>query len=178
MLIPGILISSITFPGVIVHELAHQIFCRIMRVPVYQVKYFQFANPCGYVVHEKTENPFKNFVIAIGPFLINTVIGMIIIAPAAIELIVFKDYSNPLNLLLGWLGFSILMNAFPSVGDAETLVSDILKNKRVNIVMRVLTAPVIGLIYIGALGSVVWLDFIYALLIAMVIPNLLLLLTK
>lgn len=170
--IPGILISAITFPGVIIHELAHQIFCRIMRVPVYEVKYFQFSNPCGYVMHESTENPFKTFMISIGPFLVNTLIGMIIISPAAIELIIFEDYSNPLNLVLGWLGFSILMHAFPSTGDAKVLVNNIFKNRNVNILVKILVAPIIGLIYIGALGSLVWLDAIYAILAAMAIPNL------
>ena len=175
MFIPGIVISAITFPGVIVHELAHQIFCRMMRVPVYDVKYFQFANPSGYVLHESTENPFQSFMISIGPFLINTFIGMIIITPAAIELIQFEDYSNPLNLVLGWLGVSILMHAFPSIGDAKVLVNTILKSKNINAIVKILTAPIIGLIYIGALGSMVWLDFLYAIVIATIIPNLLLL---
>ncbi len=173
--VPGIIISIITFPGVIIHELAHQIFCRIMRVPVYEVKYFQFSNPCGYVVHEATQDPLKTFLISIGPFLINTLIGMIILAPAAIELIVFEDYSNPLNLLLGWIGFSTLMHAFPSTGDAKVLVNNILNNKNVNVLVKIIVAPVIGLIYIGALGSVIWLDAIYAIAIAMIIPNLFLL---
>jgi len=173
--VPGIIISIITFPGVIIHELAHQIFCRIMRVPVYEVKYFQFSNPCGYVVHEATQNPLKTFFISIGPFLINTLIGMIIISPAAIELVVFEDYSNLLNLLLGWIGFSTLMHAFPSTGDAKVLVNNILKNKNVNVLVKIIVSPVIGLIYIGALGSVIWLDAIYAIAIAMIIPNLFLL---
>lgn len=170
--VPGIIISIITFPGVIIHELAHQIFCRIMRVPVYEVKYFQFSNPCGYVLHEATQDPLKTFLISTGPFLINTLIGMIIISPAAIELFVFEDYSNPLNLLLGWIGFSTLMHAFPSTGDAKVLVNNILNNKKVNVLVKIVVAPVIGLIYMGALGSVVWLDAIYAIVIAMIIPNL------
>lgn len=173
--IPGILISLITFPGVIIHELAHQFFCRIMRVPVYEVKYFQLSNPCGYVLHEPTQNPFKTFMISIGPFLINTLVGIIIITPAAIELIAFEVYSNPLNLVLGWLGFSILMHAFPSSGDAKILVNNILKNKNVQLFVKILVTPIIGLIYFVSLGSIVWLDAIYAIIIAMTIPKLFLL---
>ena len=173
--VPGIIVSVVTFPGVIIHELAHQIFCRLMRVPVYEVKYFRFSNPCGYVLHEATQDPLKTFLISTGPFLINTLIGMIILSPAAIDLIIFKDYSNPLNLLLGWIGFSTLMHAFPSTGDAKVLVNNILKNKNVNVLVKLIVAPVIGLIYVGAIGSVVWLDAIYAAAIAMIIPNLFLL---
>lgn len=43
LFIPGVIISIITFPGVIVHELAHQIFCYLMKIPVYEVKYFHYA---------------------------------------------------------------------------------------------------------------------------------------
>lgn len=82
IIIPGFLISLLTFPGVMVHEFAHQLFCRIMRVPVYDVVYFQAK--------------------------------------------------NPLTLLLGWLGVSILMHAFPSTGDAKVMVKAILKNQDVN----------------------------------------------
>ena len=42
MIIPGFIISILTFPGVIVHELAHQICCYICGIKVYEVKYFQF----------------------------------------------------------------------------------------------------------------------------------------
>jgi hypothetical protein len=38
--IPGPLIALATFPGVIVHELAHQLFCRWFRIPVLNVCYF------------------------------------------------------------------------------------------------------------------------------------------
>ena len=49
MIIPGFVISIITFPGVIVHELAHQLFCRWCKVPVYEVKYFQCKNPLYFI---------------------------------------------------------------------------------------------------------------------------------
>lgn len=172
IIIPGFLISLLTFPGVMVHEFAHQLFCRIMRVPVYDVVYFQAKNPAGYVAHEPTEKPLASFLISTGPFFVNTILGMLIVFPAAIELFRFESYKNPLTLLLGWLGVSILMHAFPSTGDAKVMVQAILKNKDVNPAVKVVTAPVIGLVYLGALGSMMWLDFIYAMFMAMVIPNL------
>ncbi|MGB8451671.1 MAG: metalloprotease family protein [Anaerocolumna sp.] len=173
MLIPGILISIITFPGVIIHELAHQIFCYICGLQVYEVKYFQFKNPNGYVVHEATDHPGKVFLTSMGPFFINTLLGLLIMLPASIELIAFEDYGNMLNLILGWLGFSILMHSFPSTGDANVMVNQILKNRNVSIIAKILSAPFIALVYIGAIGSVFWLDAIYAAAVAMLIPNLL-----
>lgn len=173
MIIPGIVISIITFPGVIIHELAHQIFCYICGLKVYEVKYFQVKNPSGYVIHEGTDHPGKVFFTSMGPFFFNTLIGLLIMLPASIEIVAFKDYHNILNLILGWLGFSILMHAFPSTGDAGVMMDRILKNNEVGIIPKILSAPFILLVYIGALGSVFWLDVIYAAAVAMLIPNLL-----
>ena len=173
MIVPGFLISALTFPGVIIHELAHQIFCILCGLPVYEVKYFQLKNPSGYVVHQASDQPGKIFLTSTGPFLVNTVLGMLTLLPASIELLTFKEYSNPLNLLLGWLGISILMHAFPSTGDAKVMVNRILKNPEVSMLWRILSAPVIGLIYIFSIGSVFWLDLAYALSAGMLIPYLL-----
>ena len=53
MIIPGFLISLVTFPGVIVHELAHVVFCRLTKTPILSVCYFRLGNPAGYVIHER-----------------------------------------------------------------------------------------------------------------------------
>lgn len=173
MIIPGFLISIITFPGVIVHELAHQVFCYLCGLRVYEVKYFQFKNPSGYVIHEATDRPGKVFLTSMGPFFVNTLLGLLIILPASIEVIAFKEYRNILSLVLAWVGFSVLMHAFPSTGDAKVMVDQILRNKKVGILPKILAAPFIGLVYVGAIGSVFWLDAIYAAAVALLLPNLL-----
>lgn len=175
MIIPGlgIVISIVTFPGIAVHEFAHQIFCRFLRIPVFRVVYFRIGNPCGFVEHEASEDPLKVFLVSTGPFLINTLLGLFLLTPVAVPVIKFREYANPLNLLLAWLGFSILMHAFPSTGDARNMVDHILKNQNVGLLPKILSAPVIGLIYLGAFGSVFWLDLVYAAAVAMLIPNLL-----
>ena len=162
--IPGFIISLVTFPGVIVHELAHQIFCMLMKVPVYDVKYFQLKNPAGYVLHERSERPGANILISIGPFIVNTLLGAIIMLPVSIRLVQL-NYRDPLTIILAWIGISILINSFPSTGDAKSLITDVLKNKEVSILFRVIVAPIIFLIYIGAIGSAIWLDLLYAIVI-------------
>lgn len=180
--IPGFLISVVTFPGVAVHELAHQICCRICRIPVYEVKYFQFRNPCGYVLHEATANPWKNLLTGLGPFFVNTILGMIITFPAYFCLWGGGKYLYGIRsgnkamtvifLLLYWLGLSILMHAFPSTGDAKSLFQSVIKNKEVSIFAKIVTAPFIGLIYLGAIGSVFWLDLFYGIGMSMLLPAL------
>ena len=80
--IPGCLISLLTFPGVIVHEAAHQLMCELCGVAVLDVCYFRPGNPAGYVLHEPTRTPGQQVIIGVGPFFVNTVLGALIGWPA------------------------------------------------------------------------------------------------
>jgi len=169
--VPGILISILTFPGVIVHELAHQLFCRWFKVPVFNVVYFRVGNPTGYVLHEIVSNKWQSMMISIGPFFINTLIGALIAFPAALPVFKF-DNANIFDYLLIYLGVSIAMHAFPSTGDANSIWKD-LKESETSIWVKILGYPVVGLIYLGSLGRFFWLDLVYGIAIAVGLPNLL-----
>ncbi len=169
--IPGIAITIITFPGVIVHELAHQLFCRWFKVPVFEVCYFRVGNPAGYVIHEKATKTYQQVFISIGPFIINTILGFLIALPAALQ---FRlDSTNPLDLLLLYLGVSVAMHAFPSTGDASALWSSVMENERSSWLTKIVVAPIVGFIYLGALGSFFWLDLLYGIGVAYGLPLLL-----
>lgn len=159
MFIPGILITLVTFPGVIVHELAHQLFCRLYKIPVYKVVYFQAENPAGYVLHEAPANKFQNIMIGIGPFFINTLLAVLIALPAALPVMEF-DNGTPVDYVLLYLGISIAMHAFPSTGDAQSIWNAV-KEKDTPLWVKIIGYPVVGLIYLGTLGSFFWLDAIY-----------------
>lgn len=171
MLIPGQIISLVTFPGVIVHEAAHQLFCRICRVSVLDTCYFRYGNPCGYVVHEKPDKEYKSIIIGIGPFIVNTVLGALISMPAAIPVITFGTGSFE-DYFLIWLGVSIAMHAFPSTGDAANMWQAV-KSSDTSLILKLISAPIVALIYLGAIGSVIWLDYIYGIAISALIPTIL-----
>lgn len=171
MFIPGFLISIITFPGVIVHEAAHQLFCRLTRVAVLDVCYFRFGNPAGYVVHESPKKAYQHILIGIGPFFLNTIVGAIIALPAAIPVLKFES-GNLFEYFLIWLGISIAMHSFPSTGDAKSIWKAVW-NKETGLLVKIVATPIVGLIYICAAGSVVWLDLFYGVGVAMFIPNIL-----
>ena len=168
--VPGILITILSFPGVIVHELAHQLFCRWFKVPVFKVVYFQFENPAGYVLHEKSQNKLQTIMISIGPFVVNTIIGALIALPASLPIFKF-DNGTPLDYLLIYLGVTIAMHAFPSRGDADA-IWNAGKETDTPLWVRILGYPIVGLIYLGSLGSFFWLDVIYGVSIAIGVPQL------
>lgn len=170
-MIPGFVISIVTFPGVIVHEIAHQLMCRLFRVAVFDVCYFRFGNPAGYVIHEAPHSPYQNLMIGIGPFLINTIVGALIALPAALPVMDLGS-SEPIHFLLLWLGISITMHAFPSTVDAKS-IWDSANAPGTSCLARVVAVPIVALIYIGAIGSIFWLDAIYGIAVAMALPMLL-----
>jgi hypothetical protein len=171
MFIPGILITIVTFPGVIVHELAHQLFCRLYKVPVFEVVYFQAENPAGYVLHETADKKWQNIMISVGPFFVNTIVGALIALPASLN---FFEYDNPrwFDYILIYLGVSITMHAFPSTGDASSIWQS-MKEEDTPLWIKIIGYPVVGLIYLGAIGSFFWLDLVYGIGVAVGLPHLL-----
>lgn len=170
MFIPGIAVSIATCPGVIVHELAHQLFCRLFKIPVFQVVYFQVGNPAGFVLHELPPYKWQTILIAVGPFLVNTTLGALIALPAALPVFTLHN-ANLLHYFLIYLGVSIAMHAFPSTGDAREIWKEITKEDT-RLPTKLIGYPLVGLIFLGSLGSMIWLDLVYGVAVAVGIPNL------
>jgi len=171
MLIPGWLVSIATFPGVIVHEIGHQLFCRILRISVLDVCYFRFGNPAGYVVHETPRSTYHHLLVGVGPFVTNTLLGAIIAAPGAIPVLWFES-ATPLDYLLIWLGVSIAMHSFPSSGDAKSIWAS-LWSEEAPPLARLVGTPLVVVIYAGSIGSIFWLDLAYGVAVATLVPKLL-----
>ena len=172
MIIPGFLISLLTFPGVIVHEAAHMLFCRLRRVPILDVCFFRLGNPCGYVMHAKTEDFTSSFLIAIGPFLVNSLLCLAICLPTVIPVRVFS-HVDVLSVILLWLGVSIGMHAFPSTGDAKVLWSAAGAAARRWNPLAILSYPLVIVLYIVNFGRFFWLDLVYGIGLGVGLPMLL-----
>jgi hypothetical protein len=166
-LIPGFIVTILTFPGVIAHELAHELMCRLVGVRVHKVCYFRFGSPPGYVVHESPNGVMGHILIGTGPLLVNSIGGV------AMGLIYRLPSLRGVSLryLFLWLGVSIAMHSFPSTGDAKSMWHG-LWGHGMPIIGRILSIPLVVIIYLGALGSVFWLDLVYGGFIAFWLPKL------
>ena len=167
MIIPGQIISLATFPGVVVHELAHQLFCRFFKVDVYEVCYFRVGNPAGYVTHEPPKKWTQTVLIAAGPFFINSLMAAALAFP-----VVLKFDFNSLTIsgvVLLWLAISIGMHAIPSTGDAKSMWKAVSGNKA-PLLAKIIVSPIIAIIYLLSLGSFFWLDLIYGVLVSLIGP--------
>ena len=158
--IPGPLITAITFPGVIVHEAAHMLFCKIRKVMVLEVCFFRFGNPAGYVAHGEVGDFTSAFLISVGPLLVNSLLCVLICLPAYYPMQVF-DVTPLHSLFLMWVGLSIGMHAFPSNQDASNLMEHAKIAAKKGNPLAMLSFPLVVFIYIANLLSFFWFDLIY-----------------
>ena len=170
--IPGQLITILTFPGVIIHEIAHRFFCDLTKVPVYEVKYFLLAEETvGYVLHGPTNNIKHQFLITIGPLIINTFLCAVFTFPFYISVFGLKEpYQYLILLLMAWLGFSSGIHAFPSNQDLNALKKVYKKNPPQSIWLRVLITTLSGFIRTFNAVPFFFCQPIYAYLISRILP--------
>jgi len=170
MIIPGELIALLTFPGVIIHEAAHMLFCKLGRVAVLDVCYFRFGNPAGYVIHEGPKNFRTAFLISVGPFIVNSLLCILLCFPAFVPVRIF-DRADPVSYFLLWLGLSIGMHAFPSTQDAKVLWRQARAAAKNLNPLAVISLPLVGVIYLANIGSFFWLDLMYGFAIGLGLPE-------
>lgn len=169
MFIPGEIISLLTFPGVIVHEAAHQLFCRVSKLAIFDVCYFRWGNPAGYVVHEATPDFHKNFLVSMGPFFINSLLCVLFCSAAFIP-VWELDVFDPLAYFFYWLGLSIGMHAFPSTHDLQGMWKVMPEAaKRLN-VLAIVSYPIVGILYVLNFARVIWADLGYGIAIGILAP--------
>jgi Putative zincin peptidase len=173
IIIPGFLIALVTFPGVIVHESAHLLFCKLRRVAVFDVCFFRMGNPSGYVIHETPHDFLSAFLISTGPFFINSLLCFIICFPVFLPMRMY-GIKDPMSYVLMWLGLSIGMHAFPSTGDASVLWGEARKAAAHWNPLAILSLPLVGVIHIVNLLRFFWLDYLYGFLIGFLLPEFLL----
>lgn len=157
-MLPGWLISLLTFPGVIAHEFGHQFFCRLFRVPVFKVCYFRFGNPAGYVQHEEPQHFAQSFFITVGPFIVNNLLAVGAFV-CALSVVVGDTTAQ---LVFGWLGFSFAMHSFPSTADAKNLWAMTWRHTIPNIFLMLVALPFVAIIYVANLLRYIWFDLIWA----------------
>jgi hypothetical protein len=157
----GFFITILTFPGVVMHEVAHEVACHIAGVRVLKVKYFDLSfknRTAGYVEHTAPESYGAAFLICIAPIIFSNLAALALFMPA------IRFDILPLRVLFAWLGISCAMHAFPSTGDARNLFrcskASLWRNP-----LALLGFPVVGIIYLANFLSFFWLDFFWALFI-------------
>ncbi|WP_230198584.1 metalloprotease family protein [Halopiger goleimassiliensis] len=157
----------VALPGVVVHEFAHAVVCRLLGVTIHEVAYFRLGDPPGYVRHEEPARYRQAFAIGVAPFLVNTIVafaaflGLAWLFPTVDDVRAASPEAAAVGLLLAWIGLSVGSYAFPSTGDAKSLWKQARTRWRRSPLV-LLGVPVVLLIVAVNLLSRLWADLLYA----------------
>ena len=171
-MIPGFLVSLVSFPGVIVHSVAHRMFCDLAKVPVYKAVYYQLFSPYGYVEHGDATDLKTSFLITVGPFLVSSLLCAVLSLPLILRMTFLKDYSvfwSWLPLTQFWFAVSIGMHAFPGKQDLDNFQAQI-RGGGGSPPLYLLSCGLRIFFVLARFGKFFWFDAIYALLITFFTP--------
>lgn len=117
---PLYVLHLLTAPGVVLHEFAHRLVCTWLGVPVGEVVYFQLGSPAGYVEHGQPRTWLQALFVAVAPFVVNLLVGVVAFTVALGTL-----EGGPRTAVLGgalvWLGLSGVVHSVPSPQDVGNL---------------------------------------------------------
>ncbi len=146
----------LTFPGVIMHELAHKLMCLWCKVKVYRVSYFNFGNPAGSVEHAEPEKLWHAFFIAIGPIILNSLIAIICSKVAFSGLVNEKTF-----YFFIWLSYAIGTHAFPSDPDFGNVLEKNRERMKAHSLFAYLAYPIVWSITTLNQHRFLWVNLLY-----------------
>lgn len=136
----------LTFPGAYIRGFWEQLTCKILGLPVEIPGYLRIDEACGHVEHVLAKKGFAAYLIATGPGFMNLMTGFPIFLAGFMNLRymgITPSDSVPLfilYLLMTYVGVSLMCNLFPLVEDAMNLNDLLYRQKKGNIVGRILAA--------------------------------------
>jgi hypothetical protein len=169
ILIPGIVITVLTFPGFVMETVARKFWCDLLGVPVYEARYFK-----GTIVHERIDSPARVAFVAFAPFSVNTVLCGVLFFPVAFSLLLGSHPTGreaTIQLLLAWAAVSIGMHALPARATVNECLDSLPEHMRYGWVYFVLRVTGTFLILTDFL-KLFWLDLVYASIVGMATPYL------
>ncbi len=163
-------IAALTFPGVIAHQAARQLICRVMNIPVLEVCYFRFGDPSGILRYESANDAAKQYLICVAPLFCYTILGAVLGFPLAMA---FAGHGSPqfVDILFGWLGFSLVMHAFPSQEEVTELFAWV-RNSDTSLLMKIIGWPTVMVFKICSIASIYcWFYGLFAILFCFGLSN-------
>lgn len=102
----------ILFPGIVLHELSHVLFCLITFAPIKKIQFFSKSG--GFVLHLGSKIPILgDFLISVAPLIT----GMIIFYLFSLK---FASVGLGPKIFIGYLEIAILITMTPSIQDIRT----------------------------------------------------------
>lgn len=147
-----IITRFITAPGAIIRAFWEQVICRIHKTAVEDNRYLRNDELCSHVEHELMPTAGRAFAICFVPMILQLLLAFLVATPAAFDVLYLGALSFPkgiIDIVCLWLGFSLVVNCFPSIEDAINM-TDKLYRGDANIFQKIICAIGAGICNIGA----------------------------
>lgn len=147
-----IITRFLTFPGAMTRAFWEQVVCRIHKTAVEDNRYLRNDEMCSHVEHEFMPTASRAFAVCFVPLLLQIVLAFLVATPAAFDLLYLGAFSFPkgiIDVICLWVGFSLLVNCFPSLEDAMNMIDKLYRGKA-NVFQKIIFAIGAGICYVGA----------------------------
>lgn len=108
-----------TAPGIVLHELAHHLACRLLGVTVVDVAYLRLSGRPGYVEHEVPPTWARTVGVALAPLVVNLVVAAVALQYALAVHSGTGTGAVAVGVGLVWLAVAALVHAVPSLQDVR-----------------------------------------------------------
>lgn len=144
-----VIVKLLTFPGAMLHAFFEHMSCRICKILVDDARTLRTDEMLSHIEHELVKRRGASFDICFIPFLFNLFFGVTVLSSASVAVLYLGSYKNALLWFLLYMGIAFLTNLFPQMEDVLMLKENIY-NSKINIVLKILTAPFYAVFYVGA----------------------------
>ncbi len=147
-----IITRFLTFPGAVIRAFWEQVICRIHKSGVEDNRYLRQDEMCSHVEHELMKTAGSAFAVCFVPMILQLLLAFFVATPAAFDILYLGSFSFPkgvLDIICLWLGFSLVVNCFPSVEDAINM-TDKLYFGKANVFQKIIFSPGAVICYLGA----------------------------
>ena len=122
------------------------------------------------VIYERPKGFGSTFFVVVAPFLLNSLLCILLCWPTFIRVRVFH-LGDPLSYLVLWVGLSIGTHAFPSSLDAKECCAGAFQAAREFNILALVSLPLVALISLAALIPIVFLGYAYTAVIGLALPE-------
>lgn len=165
----GVLLTTLTFPGVMVREAAHLFFVRRAKLAIFGVRFLSLTPPYGYVQHEPASHFRLALLEVLGPFCVNSTLCVLFCAAAYLPIWQLQIYDLEAYFFY-WLGLSLGVQAFPAREELKHLWRLAPAAARQGSVLALASYPLIALLVMLDVTRALGADRLFGVALGLLVP--------
>ncbi len=140
---------ALTFLGSGVRAFWEYCVCRILKLPIEDIRCFKVSEMCSHMEHEFLTKTKQSLLMCFLPMLLNFGFGSLFLLYGS-YMVIYAGVVNALAMTFLYFGISLYANVFPSIEDALSLKESVYGENGKGLVSKILLAPFVAVAVAGA----------------------------